>query len=153
LIHSAFSVQRWISFIRLQNNLTVLYNVLIDRSIAASRIYDRFQFERIGFFSVDPDSVHGKVSLLRYNLVTIGMRTTEDERDRRTSTNQSVRNCLMGLHFRPSNYNVRRLMKRLGESELCGVPKVTNEWINEWEMGDRRWMIEERERSCRCESR
>ncbi|PAV91745.1 hypothetical protein WR25_09248 [Diploscapter pachys] len=42
------------------NNLTVLYNVLIDRSIAASRIYDRFQFERIGFFSVDPDSVHGK---------------------------------------------------------------------------------------------
>lgn len=66
----------------------MLYNVLIDRSIAASRIYDRFQFERIGFFSVDPDSVHGKVSL-RYNLVTIGVGITEGERERSTSTNQS----------------------------------------------------------------
>ena len=32
-----------------------------DKAIKTAKIYDKFQFERIGFFSVDPDSVHGKL--------------------------------------------------------------------------------------------
>ncbi|CAL2038876.1 unnamed protein product [Caenorhabditis brenneri] len=43
------------------DSLTVLYNALIDRSIAASKEYDRFQFERIGFFCVDKDSSDAKL--------------------------------------------------------------------------------------------
>lgn len=43
------------------DSLTVLYNALIDQSIAKSKVYDRFQFERIGFFCVDKDSTHSKL--------------------------------------------------------------------------------------------
>lgn len=38
-----------------QDSLTVLH-VLADVSVKGAKIYDKFQFERIGFFSVDPDS-------------------------------------------------------------------------------------------------
>jgi glutaminyl-tRNA synthetase len=34
-----------------------------DVSLKNSRVYSKFQFERIGFFSVDPDSMHEKVSV------------------------------------------------------------------------------------------
>ncbi|EFO97175.1 hypothetical protein CRE_03478 [Caenorhabditis remanei] len=43
------------------DSLTVLYNALIDQSIAKSKVYDRFQFERIGFFCVDKDSTSAKL--------------------------------------------------------------------------------------------
>lgn len=36
---------------------------LADGSIAGARVYDKFQFERIGFFSVDPDTTPTKVRL------------------------------------------------------------------------------------------
>ncbi|PIO70556.1 hypothetical protein TELCIR_07590 [Teladorsagia circumcincta] len=44
-----------------RDSLTVLHNVLIDRSIANSKLYDRFQFERVGYFCVDRDTVPGKL--------------------------------------------------------------------------------------------
>lgn len=44
-----------------KESLTVLYNVLIDRSISQSKVYDHYQFERVGYFSVDQDSVPGKL--------------------------------------------------------------------------------------------
>jgi glutaminyl-tRNA synthetase len=34
-----------------------------DVSLKNADVYSKFQFERIGFFSVDPDSTHEKVSL------------------------------------------------------------------------------------------
>jgi glutaminyl-tRNA synthetase len=34
-----------------------------DVSLRNACVYRKFQFERIGFFSVDPDSTHEKVSL------------------------------------------------------------------------------------------
>ncbi|WKY06374.1 hypothetical protein Q1695_006514 [Nippostrongylus brasiliensis] len=44
-----------------KDSLTVLHNVLIDKSIANSKQYDRYQFERVGYFCVDADSVPGKL--------------------------------------------------------------------------------------------
>lgn len=36
----------------------------MDNSLAkTAKIYDKFQFERIGFFSVDPDTKSNKVSV------------------------------------------------------------------------------------------
>lgn len=32
-----------------------------DKSISGAKVYDKFQFERVGYFSVDPDSTEGKV--------------------------------------------------------------------------------------------
>lgn len=32
-----------------------------DKSISGAKIYDKFQFERVGYFSVDPDSAQRKV--------------------------------------------------------------------------------------------
>ena len=36
-------------------------NALVDQSVAGAKVYDKFQFERNGFFSVDPDSTPEKV--------------------------------------------------------------------------------------------
>ncbi|PIO73466.1 hypothetical protein TELCIR_04565 [Teladorsagia circumcincta] len=55
-----------------RDSLTVLHNVLIDRSIANSKLYDRFQFERVGYFCVDRDTVPGKTGaqiLPRYSFL------------------------------------------------------------------------------------
>lgn len=37
-----------------------------DASIGGAKVYDKFQFERVGFFSVDPDSTNSKVSKLNH---------------------------------------------------------------------------------------
>lgn len=37
------------------DSLTVL-KAFVDQSLKAAKVYDKFQFERIGFFSVDPDT-------------------------------------------------------------------------------------------------
>ena len=34
----------------------------MDKSVKDANVYDKFQFERIGFFSVDPDASKKKVS-------------------------------------------------------------------------------------------
>ncbi|EJD73912.1 CBR-ERS-1 protein [Loa loa] len=39
-----------------ENSLQILEPVYIDKSISNWKVYDRYQFERVGFFSVDPDS-------------------------------------------------------------------------------------------------
>lgn len=38
-------------------------NAYADASIRGAKVYDKFQFERIGFFSVDPDTTANHVSL------------------------------------------------------------------------------------------
>lgn len=43
-----------------QDSLRVL-NSYADKAIKSAKVYDKFQFERIGFFSVDPDSSEGKL--------------------------------------------------------------------------------------------
>uniref|UniRef100_A0A1I7UIQ5 Probable glutamine--tRNA ligase n=1 Tax=Caenorhabditis tropicalis TaxID=1561998 RepID=A0A1I7UIQ5_9PELO len=43
------------------NSMSIHYNALIDKSIASSPVYTRFQFERIGFFCVDPDSTSSRL--------------------------------------------------------------------------------------------
>ncbi|CAG9536577.1 unnamed protein product [Cercopithifilaria johnstoni] len=44
-----------------ENSLRILEPVYIDKSISNSKVYDRYQFERVGFFSVDPDSTSDKL--------------------------------------------------------------------------------------------
>lgn len=39
----------------------------MDESLSkTAKVYDKFQFERIGFFSVDPDTKPGKVNVCVY---------------------------------------------------------------------------------------
>ena len=35
---------------------------MVDGSVKGAKVFDKFQFERNGFFSVDPDSTPDKVS-------------------------------------------------------------------------------------------
>ncbi|VDK33153.1 unnamed protein product [Taenia asiatica] len=42
-------------------SLTVASDALVEQSVKDAKVYDRFQFERIGFFTVDQDSEPGKV--------------------------------------------------------------------------------------------
>lgn len=51
-----------------QNSLTILTSYA-DASISTAKVYDKFQFERIGFFSVDPDST--KTHLVFNRTVTL----------------------------------------------------------------------------------
>lgn len=37
-------------------------NALVDSSVLGAQPFDKFQFERLGYFSVDPDSTDSKVS-------------------------------------------------------------------------------------------
>lgn len=41
-----------------------MVEALIDVSVTAANTYDKFQFERNGFFSVDPDSTPERVSTM-----------------------------------------------------------------------------------------
>lgn len=45
-----------------QNSLQVVESALVDRSVSKAKVFDKFQFERVGYFSVDPDSTADKVS-------------------------------------------------------------------------------------------
>ena len=44
-----------------QNSLTIKSNALADDGIKNARAFDKFQFERLGYFSVDSDSTDEKV--------------------------------------------------------------------------------------------
>lgn len=44
-----------------ENSLTILHRVFVDKYMGTITVWDRFQFERIGFFSVDPDTTSEKV--------------------------------------------------------------------------------------------
>ncbi len=45
----------WLNDIN-KNSLTVIKNAMVDKSVKHAKTFDKFQFERIGYFSVDPDS-------------------------------------------------------------------------------------------------
>ncbi|VDP80785.1 unnamed protein product [Schistosoma mattheei] len=39
-----------------QNSLVIIPGALIEQSVKNAEVYTAYQFERIGFFSVDPDT-------------------------------------------------------------------------------------------------
>nr|AAT68085.1 glutaminyl-tRNA synthetase [Danio rerio] len=43
------------------NSLTVIESALVDRSVGKAKVFDKFQFERVGYFSVDADSTPEKL--------------------------------------------------------------------------------------------
>ena len=55
----------WLSDIN-KNSLRVIPNAMVDTSVLNSKVYDKFQFERIGYFSVDPDTTEDLVSKFEY---------------------------------------------------------------------------------------
>uniref|UniRef100_A0A3Q3M8R1 Probable glutamine--tRNA ligase n=1 Tax=Mastacembelus armatus TaxID=205130 RepID=A0A3Q3M8R1_9TELE len=42
------------------NSLQVISSALVDTSVKGANVYDKFQFERVGYFSLDPDSTADK---------------------------------------------------------------------------------------------
>ena len=44
--------------------LKIINNAYVDKSILGAKVFEKFQFERIGYFSVDPDSNEDLVSYL-----------------------------------------------------------------------------------------
>ena len=43
------------------NSLTVLKNCRVEAELAHAKPYDHFQFQRLGYFNIDPDSKEGKL--------------------------------------------------------------------------------------------
>ena len=39
-----------------KDSLKIISNAMVDRSVQNAKVFDKFQFERVGYFSVDPDS-------------------------------------------------------------------------------------------------
>lgn len=60
----------------------MISSALVDTSVKGAKSLDKFQFERLGYFSVDPDSTADKVQLL----VTLMFSTVERMEDDRIST-------------------------------------------------------------------
>lgn len=48
-----------------KDSLTVISDALVEQTVKGAAVYDKFQFERIGFFSIDPDST--KLKKLVFN--------------------------------------------------------------------------------------
>lgn len=45
----------------IQNSLQVISSALVDSSVKGAKVLDKFQFERVGYFALDPDSTADKV--------------------------------------------------------------------------------------------
>lgn len=43
------------------NSMDIITSALVDRSVKAAKVLDKFQFERLGYFSLDPDSTADKL--------------------------------------------------------------------------------------------
>ncbi|KAL1021535.1 hypothetical protein UPYG_G00014510 [Umbra pygmaea] len=43
------------------NSLQVINDALVDCSVSKAKVFDKFQFERVGYFAVDPDSTADKL--------------------------------------------------------------------------------------------
>ncbi|KAJ8016146.1 hypothetical protein DPEC_G00004160 [Dallia pectoralis] len=43
------------------NSLQVIDSALVDCSVSKAKVFDKFQFERVGYFAVDPDSTEDKL--------------------------------------------------------------------------------------------
>ncbi|XP_037539879.1 glutamine--tRNA ligase [Nematolebias whitei] len=43
------------------NSLQVIRDALVDTSVKGAKVFDKFQFERVGYFSLDPDSTADKL--------------------------------------------------------------------------------------------
>ena len=54
------------------NSLEVLSSCMVEPSLVGAVPFSRFQFERLGYFCVDPDSSEGKLIFNR----TVGLRDT-----------------------------------------------------------------------------
>lgn len=44
----------------------IISNAYVDTSVKGAKTFDKFQFERVGYFSVDPDSTEDKVQIYNY---------------------------------------------------------------------------------------
>lgn len=44
----------------------IISNAYVDTSVKGAKNLDKFQFERVGYFSVDPDSTADKVHIYKY---------------------------------------------------------------------------------------
>ncbi len=62
-------------------SLEVLLGCCLEPSLAAAKAGDRFQFERLGYFAVDPDSIPGKPVFNR----TVSLRDTWAKIEKRSS--------------------------------------------------------------------
>ncbi|RWS31968.1 hypothetical protein B4U80_01532 [Leptotrombidium deliense] len=43
------------------NSLKIIKDAIVEHSVKDSKVYDKYQFERLGFFSVDPDSTSDRL--------------------------------------------------------------------------------------------
>jgi glutaminyl-tRNA synthetase len=50
----------WLSDIN-HDSIRIIKNALVDVSVKGSKTYTKYQFERIGYFSVDPDTIANHV--------------------------------------------------------------------------------------------
>jgi glutaminyl-tRNA synthetase len=49
--------------------LTINPNALVDDGIKNAKPFDKFQFERVGFFSIDPDSTNDHVKTNKEKII------------------------------------------------------------------------------------
>lgn len=53
-------------FYFIQDSMHTISNAYVDTSVKGAKTFEKFQFERVGYFSVDPDSTEDKVQNYKY---------------------------------------------------------------------------------------
>ena len=52
----------WLSDVN-KDSVKIIHNAFVEDSIIGAKVYDKFQFERVGYFSVDPDTTEDLVRI------------------------------------------------------------------------------------------
>ncbi len=60
----------WLSDIN-RNSVKIISNAIVDCSVNNAKAFDKYQFERIGYFSVDPDTTSDHVSAFFFSLLFV----------------------------------------------------------------------------------
>ena len=68
------------------NSLEILTGAKLEPSLANAKLEDRFQFERVGYFCLDPDSTAGKLVFNRTLPLKDSWAKIEKKAERRTGS-------------------------------------------------------------------
>jgi glutaminyl-tRNA synthetase len=76
------------------NALTVINRAMVDISVRNAKVFDKFQFERVGYFSVDPDTTD---DLVCYTILFIPNTSIRNFKYKRLVFKKMVFNRTVGL--------------------------------------------------------
>ncbi|UJR33814.1 hypothetical protein I4U23_021238 [Adineta vaga] len=113
------------------NSLTINSNTLVDDGVKAAKPFDKFQFERIGFFSVDPDSTNDHMSSSKESTKDNNNNNHDDDDNNRNDSvkDEQVRKDIRILTTRLSDMKERfmKIIQKINEDSVGFIDQTSDE--------------------------